>query len=48
MTSLKKTVFVLLLAGFGALGFGFIELGGVTPRGQPGNPLDAASRFDRY
>lgn len=24
--------------GFGALGFGFIELGGVTPRPQPGNP----------
>lgn len=24
--------------GFGLLGFGFIELGGVTPRPQPGNP----------
>ena len=24
--------------GFGALGFGFLELGGVTPRAQPGNP----------
>ena len=24
--------------GFGALGFGFLELGGVTPRPQPGNP----------
>jgi len=24
--------------GFGALGFGFMELGGVTPRPQPGNP----------
>jgi dihydroorotate dehydrogenase len=24
--------------GFGMLGFGFIELGGVTPRAQPGNP----------
>jgi dihydroorotate dehydrogenase len=24
--------------GFGMLGFGFIELGGVTPRPQPGNP----------
>jgi dihydroorotate dehydrogenase len=24
--------------GFGALGFGFIELGGITPRPQPGNP----------
>ncbi len=23
--------------GFGALGFGFLELGGVTPKGQPGN-----------
>jgi dihydroorotate dehydrogenase len=23
--------------GFGALGFGFLELGGVTPRAQPGN-----------
>ena len=26
------------IEGFGALGFGFIELGGVTPRPQPGNP----------
>ncbi len=26
------------IAGFAALGFGFIELGGVTPRPQPGNP----------
>jgi dihydroorotate dehydrogenase len=24
--------------GFGLLGFGFLELGGVTPRAQPGNP----------
>ena len=24
--------------GFGLLGFGFIELGGVTPKAQPGNP----------
>jgi dihydroorotate dehydrogenase len=24
--------------GFGLLGFGFVELGGVTPRPQPGNP----------
>ena len=24
--------------GFGALGFGFIEVGAVTPRAQPGNP----------
>lgn len=24
--------------GFGALGFGFIEVGTVTPKGQPGNP----------
>lgn len=24
--------------GFGLLGFGFIELGGITPRPQPGNP----------
>lgn len=24
--------------GFGALGFGFLELGGVCPRAQPGNP----------
>ena len=24
--------------GFGALGFGFLELGGITPRPQPGNP----------
>ena len=26
------------IAGFGALGFGFLELGGVCPRPQPGNP----------
>jgi dihydroorotate dehydrogenase len=26
------------VAGLAALGFGFIELGGVTPRPQPGNP----------
>lgn len=26
------------IAGFGALGFGFMELGGVCPRAQPGNP----------
>ncbi len=26
------------IEGFGALGFGFLELGGVTPRPQPGNP----------
>ncbi|HEY4375370.1 MAG TPA: quinone-dependent dihydroorotate dehydrogenase [Burkholderiales bacterium] len=24
--------------GFGALGFGFLELGGICPRAQPGNP----------
>jgi dihydroorotate dehydrogenase len=31
--------------GFGALGFGFIELGGVTPRGQPGNPQPRVFRL---
>ena len=24
--------------GFGAMGFGFVEVGTVTPKGQPGNP----------
>jgi dihydroorotate dehydrogenase len=33
------------IAGFGALGFGFIELGGVTPRGQPGNPKPRVFRL---
>jgi len=33
------------IAGFGALGFGFIELGGVTPRGQPGNPQPRVFRL---
>ena len=31
--------------GFGALGFGFIELGGVTPRAQPGNPKPRVFRL---
>jgi dihydroorotate dehydrogenase len=33
------------IAGFGALGFGFIELGGVTPRAQPGNPQPRVFRL---
>ena len=33
------------IAGFGALGFGFIELGGVTPRPQPGNPKPRVFRI---
>ena len=33
------------IAGFGALGFGFIELGGVTPRPQPGNPKPRVFRL---
>jgi len=31
--------------GFGALGFGFLELGGVTPRPQPGNPKERLFRI---
>ena len=31
--------------GFGALGFGFMELGGVTPRSQPGNPKPRVFRL---
>ena len=31
--------------GFGALGFGFMELGGVTPRPQPGNPKERLFRL---
>jgi dihydroorotate dehydrogenase len=33
--------------GFGALGFGFMELGGVTPRPQPGNPKPRLFRLPR-
>ena len=33
------------IAGFGALGFGFMELGGVTPRAQPGNPQPRVFRL---
>jgi dihydroorotate dehydrogenase len=33
------------IAGFGALGFGFMELGGVTPRPQPGNPRPRVFRI---
>ncbi|MCK7597338.1 quinone-dependent dihydroorotate dehydrogenase [Microbulbifer sp. CAU 1566] len=31
--------------GFGALGFGFVEVGTVTPRPQPGNPLPRLFRL---
>ena len=33
------------IEGFGALGFGFIELGGITPRAQPGNPRPRVFRL---
>jgi dihydroorotate dehydrogenase len=33
------------IAGFGALGFGFLELGGITPRAQPGNPKPRVFRL---
>ena len=33
------------IEGFGALGFGFLELGGVTPRPQPGNPKPRVFRL---
>ncbi|WP_413662444.1 quinone-dependent dihydroorotate dehydrogenase [Microbulbifer sp. ZKSA004] len=32
--------------GFGALGFGFVEVGTVTPRPQPGNPLPRLFRVE--
>ncbi len=35
------------IAGFGALGFGFLELGGVTPRPQPGNPKPRVFRLPK-
>jgi dihydroorotate dehydrogenase len=35
------------IAGFGALGFGFLELGGVTPLAQPGNPAPRVFRLPR-
>ncbi|WP_428424590.1 quinone-dependent dihydroorotate dehydrogenase [Methylibium sp.] len=31
--------------GFGAMGFGFIEVGTVTPKGQPGNPKPRVFRL---
>ena len=33
--------------GFGAMGFGFIEVGTVTPKGQPGNPKPRIFRLPR-
>ena len=33
------------IMGYGALGFGFLELGGVTPRPQPGNPKPRVFRL---
>lgn len=33
--------------GLGALGFGFVEIGTVTPRPQPGNPRPRVSRLPR-
>ena len=35
------------IAGYAALGFGFLELGGVTPRAQPGNPKPRVFRLAR-
>jgi dihydroorotate dehydrogenase len=34
--------------GFGSLGFGFLELGTVTPRPQPGNPKPRLFRLPEY
>jgi len=36
------------LDGLGKLGFGFIEVGSVTPRAQPGNPKPRVFRLSRY
>lgn len=36
------------LNGLGKLGFGFIEVGTVTPRPQPGNPLPRMFRIPEY
>ena len=35
------------IEGFGALGFGFLELGGITPRPQPGNPKPRVFRLPK-
>ncbi|MFN0162282.1 MAG: quinone-dependent dihydroorotate dehydrogenase [Burkholderiales bacterium] len=35
------------IPGYGALGFGFLELGGVTPLGQTGNPQPRVFRLPR-
>ena len=35
------------LDGLGRLGFGFIEVGSVTPKGQPGNPMPRIFRLSR-
>jgi len=35
------------LDGLGKLGFGFIEVGSVTPRAQPGNPIPRIFRLSR-
>ena len=36
------------LDGLGKLGFGFIEVGSVTPRAQPGNPKPRVFRLSRH
>ncbi len=36
------------LDGLGKLGFGFIEVGSVTPKAQPGNPKPRVFRLSRY
>jgi dihydroorotate dehydrogenase len=33
--------------GLGAMGFGFMEVGTVTPKGQPGNPKPRMFRLPR-
>ena len=36
------------IVGLSRLGFGFIEIGGVTPRAQPGNPKPRLFRLTKY
>ena len=38
----------LAVSGFAALGFGFVEVGTVTPRPQPGNPRPRLFRHPRH
>jgi dihydroorotate dehydrogenase len=34
--------------GLGAMGFGFVEVGTVTPKAQPGNPKPRMFRIPRH